>query len=47
VAKRWHVAHVYSVFGKNIAQQIKGQASEKDLADEMDEVTLPLSCCHS
>jgi len=31
----------------NIAEQIKGQASEKYLTDEMDELTLPLSCCHS
>jgi transcriptional antiterminator NusG len=41
MAKRWYVVHVYSGFEKKIAQQIKEQAAQKGLADEVDEVLVP------
>lgn len=41
MAKRWYVVHVYSGFEKKIAQQIKDQAAQKGLADQIDEVMVP------
>ena len=41
MAKRWYVVHVYSGFEKKIAQQIKEQAGQKGLADQIDEVMVP------
>ena len=41
MAKRWYVVHVYSGFEKKIAQQIKEQAAQKGLADQLDEVLVP------
>ncbi len=41
MAKRWYVVHVYSGFEKKIAQQIKEQASQKGLADQIDDVLVP------
>ena len=41
MAKRWYVVHVYSGFEKKIAQQIKEQAAQKGLADQIDEVMVP------
>ncbi len=41
MTKRWYVVHVYSGFEKKIAQQIKEQASQKGLADLIDEVLVP------
>jgi len=41
MAKRWYVVHVYSGFEKKIAQQIKEQADQKGLADQIDEVLVP------
>jgi transcriptional antiterminator NusG len=41
MAKRWYVVHVYSGFEKKIAQQVKEQASQKGLADLVDEVLVP------
>jgi transcriptional antiterminator NusG len=41
MAKRWYVVHVYSGFEKKIAQQIKEQAVQKGLADQIDEVLVP------
>src|SRR6201992_3012919 len=41
MAKRWYVVHVYSGFEKKIAQQIKQQAAQKGLADQVDEVLVP------
>ena len=35
MAKRWYVVHVYSGFEKKIAQQIKEQAAQKGLADQI------------
>src|SRR3712207_6437408 len=39
--KRWYVVHVYSGFEKKIAQQIKEQAGQKGLADQIDEILVP------
>ena len=39
--KKWYVVHVYSGFEKKIAQQIKEQAAQKGLADQIDEVLVP------
>jgi transcriptional antiterminator NusG len=41
MAKRWYVVHVYSGFEKKIAQQIKEQAAQKGLADQVEEVLVP------
>ena len=41
MAKRWYVVHVYSGFEKKIAQQIKDQAAQKGLADQIDEIMVP------
>ncbi len=41
MAKRWYVVHVYSGFEKKIAQQIKEQAGQQGLADQIDEVLVP------
>ena len=41
MAKRWYVVHVYSGFEKKIAEQIKEQAAQKGLADQIDEVLVP------
>ena len=41
MAKRWYVVHVYSGFEKKIAQQIKEQAAQKGLADQIDDVLVP------
>ena len=41
MAKRWYVVHVYSGFEKKIAQQIKEQAAQKGLADQIDELLVP------
>ena len=39
--KKGYVVHVYSGFEKKIAQQIKEQAAQKGLADQIDEVLVP------
>jgi transcriptional antiterminator NusG len=41
MAKRWYVVHVYSGFEKKIAQQIKEQAAQKGLADQVEDVLVP------
>jgi transcription termination/antitermination protein NusG len=41
MAKRWYVLHVYSGFEKKIATQIKEQADQKGLADQIEEVMVP------
>ena len=41
MAKRWYVVHVYSGFEKKIAQQIKEQAAQKGLGDQIDEILVP------
>jgi transcription termination/antitermination protein NusG len=41
MAMRWYVVHVYSGFEKKIAQQIKEQAAQKGLADQIEDVLVP------
>ena len=41
MAKRWYVVLAHSGFEKKIAQQIKEQAAQKGLADQIDEVLVP------
>jgi transcriptional antiterminator NusG len=41
MAKRWYVVHVYSGFEKKIAEQIKAQAAQKGLDDQIDDVLVP------
>ncbi len=41
MAKRWYVVHVYSGFEKKIAQQIKEQAAQKGLSDQIEDVMVP------
>jgi transcriptional antiterminator NusG len=41
MAKRWYVVHVYSGFESKIAEQIKQQAEQNGLADQIDEVLVP------
>ena len=42
MAKRWYVVHVYSGFEKKIAQQLKELAAQKGLADQIEEVLVPM-----
>jgi transcriptional antiterminator NusG len=42
MAKRWYVLHVYSGFEKKIATQIKEQAEQKGLADDIGEIVVPV-----
>ncbi len=39
---RWYVLHVYSGFEKKVAQSIREQAQIKGLADEFEEVLVPV-----
>ena len=41
MAMRWYVVHVYSGFEKKIAEQIKEQAAQKGLADQIDRILVP------
>ena len=41
MAKRWYVVHVYSGFEKKIAQQIKEQAAQKGLAEQIGDILVP------
>jgi transcription termination/antitermination protein NusG len=41
MAKRWYVVHVYSGFEKKIAEQLKEQAAQKGLADQIEDVLIP------
>jgi transcriptional antiterminator NusG len=38
---KWYVVHVYSGFEKKIAQQIKEQAAQKGLAEQIGDVMVP------
>ncbi|CAK7192302.1 Transcription termination/antitermination protein NusG [Commensalibacter sp. Nvir] len=42
MVKRWYVIHVYSGFEKKIVQQIKEQAEQKGLSDQIEEILVPL-----
>lgn len=39
--KKWYVVHVYSGFEKKIAEQIRQQAAQKGLADQIDDILVP------
>ena len=41
MAKRWYVVHVYSGFEKKIAQQLKEQAAQKGLSDQIEDILVP------
>ncbi|OYV26556.1 MAG: transcription termination/antitermination protein NusG [Acidocella sp. 20-63-7] len=41
MAKRWYVLHVYSGFEKKIATQIKEQAEQKGLAEQIGDIIVP------
>ena len=41
MAARWYVLHVYSGFEKKVAQSIKEQAGQKNLAAAFDEILVP------
>jgi len=41
MASRWYVIHVYSGFEKKVAQAIREQADQKELADRFDEILVP------
>jgi len=42
MAKRWYVLHVYSGFEKKIATQIKEQAEQKGLAEQIGDIIVPV-----
>jgi transcriptional antiterminator NusG len=42
VAHRWYVVHVYSGFERKVAQSIEEQALQKGLAEEIEEVLVPI-----
>ena len=42
MAKRWYIIHAYSNFEKKVAEAIKEQAALKGLADQFEEVLVPL-----
>ena len=41
LSKKWYVVHVYSGFEKKIAEQIRQQAAQKGLADQIDDILVP------
>lgn len=42
MAKRWYIIHAYSGFEKKVAQSVKEQAIVKGMADQFDEVLVPV-----
>jgi transcription termination/antitermination protein NusG len=41
MSKRWYIVHAYSNFENKVAQSIKDQAAQRNLADHFDEVLVP------
>jgi transcriptional antiterminator NusG len=41
MAKRWYIVHAYSNFENKVAQSIKDQAAQRNLAEKFDEVLVP------
>ncbi len=41
MAKRWYIVHVYSNFEKKVAQAIRDAATQKGMADLIDEILVP------
>ncbi len=42
MAARWYVIHVYSGFEKKVAQSIREQAEQKGMADQFEEILVPV-----
>src|SRR5258708_2238764 len=42
MAARWYVIHVYSGFEKKVAQSIREQAEQKNVAEKFEEVLVPI-----
>ena len=38
---RWYIVHAYSNFENKVAQSIKDQAAQRNLADKFEEVLVP------
>ena len=41
MSKRWYIVHAYSNFENKVAQSIKDQAAQRNLADKFDEIIVP------
>ena len=41
VSTRWYIVHAYSNFENKVAQSIRDQAAQRNLADQFDEVLVP------
>ena len=41
VSTRWYIVHAYSNFENKVAQSIRDQAAQRNLADKFDEVLVP------
>ena len=41
MAHRWYVVHVYSGFEKKVAESIREQAQQKDMAEAFEEILVP------
>jgi transcriptional antiterminator NusG len=41
MAKQWYVVHVYSGFEKKVAQQVKEQSVQKNLAESFEDILVP------
>ena len=39
--KRWYIVHAYSNFEKKVAESIREQAKQRNLADHFDEILVP------
>ncbi len=41
VSTRWYIVHAYSNFENKVAQSIRDQAAQRNLADKFEEVLVP------
>jgi transcriptional antiterminator NusG len=39
--KRWYIVHAYSNFEKKVAESIREQAKQRNLADHFEEILVP------
>ena len=39
--KRWYIVHAYSNFEKKVAESIREQAKQRNLADHFEEIMVP------
>ena len=42
MSAKWYVLHVYSGFESKVAQSIREQAVQQDMADKIQEVLVPI-----